>query len=420
MKKIGILTSFYNFEKSYSLCTVVENQLQALIRHGYSPVLFTLPGFKDDEMVPKGTEIRKVVPQFILEPYHLASNGPVPETFEADVQRGQAAFEQHLADMDVVIEHDFMLVDDYLPYAASIHRTNLPKLKWLHWIHSLPSGRPPDIVSPWQCQYAVPSNSKIVLLNNVEVLRVAERYGGTLNDVRVVHNAIDYRTFFHLDPLVEKMVDDFKLNEADVVQVYPLSTPRMVDGKQIHKVIQIFGYLKKLGFNVRLIVPNAHANAQNEKNLIAEMASLASSRGLTDQEVIFTSLLDKPRYELGVSHDIVRDLFLFSNVFIFPTMSENCPLILLEAALSKNLLVLNEDLPVLKDFFGKEALWFKFSSNYTTTNYDNEEVYFEDVAKIILSELSRNRVMSSWQKIRKEYNLDYIFKREMEPLFYEQ
>ena len=66
---IGVFTTFYNLDASYSLCSVVRDQLTALVKNKYKTVLFVLPGFKDDDLVPKGVEIRKVVPQIILEPY---------------------------------------------------------------------------------------------------------------------------------------------------------------------------------------------------------------------------------------------------------------------------------------------------------------------------------------------------------------
>ena len=69
MKKdrIGILTTFSNFKSSFSLATVVSQQLIALVKYGYEPVLFVLDIFKGK--VPKGVEVRKVLPQTILEPY---------------------------------------------------------------------------------------------------------------------------------------------------------------------------------------------------------------------------------------------------------------------------------------------------------------------------------------------------------------
>ena len=135
--------------------------------------------------------------------------------------------------------------------------------------------------------------------------------------------------------------------------------------------------------------------------------------------MVFTSL-EGQEYELGVPHSAVRDLFMLSNLFIFPTLSENCPLILLEAALSKCLLVLNEDFPPLKTFFGKDALYFKFSSLLNQTEYPNEDSYFSDVAKIIIAELNKNRPLNAFNQLKQRFNYDIIFKSQLEPLFVEQ
>lgn len=420
--KVAIITSFYNFSKSYSLCTVVENQLTSLLKYGYNPVLFVLPSFNDDDMVPAGVEIRKVVPQIILEPYHSHihnRNAVAPTTLEADVDKIVDALRINMKDIQVAITHDFLLVDDYLPYAVAITKLDLP-IKWLHWIHSAPSPRYEGLAYPWDCQYKLMPNSKVVYLNNTDVVRVAERYGTDLNDVRVVHNPTDLRTFFKLDPLVSKMINQFELLDADIVQVYPVSTPRMTDNKQVHKVIKIFGKLKSFGQKVRLIVCNAHANADHEKDLINEMKQLAIDCGLdVKKEVIFTSMIEPPAYEQGVSHDVVKDLFLLSNLFVFPTTSENCPLILLEAASARNLLVLNDDFEPLREFFGKDAIYFKFSSARQTTTYQDEERYYEDVAKIIISELRNSRPLNAFKTLKQKFNYDYIFREELEPILVE-
>ena len=68
-KTIGIFTSFYKYDPAYSVCAVVWDQLNVLVKNDYKTVLFVLPSFEDDAMVPQGVEIRKIVPQIILEPY---------------------------------------------------------------------------------------------------------------------------------------------------------------------------------------------------------------------------------------------------------------------------------------------------------------------------------------------------------------
>ena len=67
--KIAILTSFYEFSNSYSLCSVVESQLKSLVKYGYETVLLVHDNFEDSDKVPEGVEIRKVVPRFELVDY---------------------------------------------------------------------------------------------------------------------------------------------------------------------------------------------------------------------------------------------------------------------------------------------------------------------------------------------------------------
>ncbi len=256
-------------------------------------------------------------------------------------------------------------------------------------------------------------------MNNYDVIRLAEMYNGVIDDVRVVHNPLDPRSFYKFHPLTHKLIDKYRLLEADVIDVYPVSSTRF-DGKQVSKVIQILAQIKKQGKSVRFVCPNAHANAEREKKAIEGLIHYGIEKGLTREEMIFTSLEEPPTYELGVPHEVVRDLFLLSNLFIFPTLSENCPLILLEAALSKCLLVLNDDFPPLKDFFGEHALYFKFSSLTYKTEYENEERYFSDVAKIIIGELNKNRPLNAFTKLKQKFNYDTIFKQQLEPLFFEK
>src|SRR3990167_5989678 len=68
-KTIGILSTFYNMDNGYSLTSVVRDQLNSLVKNGYKTIFCVLPSFKDDALVPNGVEIRKIVPQLILEPY---------------------------------------------------------------------------------------------------------------------------------------------------------------------------------------------------------------------------------------------------------------------------------------------------------------------------------------------------------------
>ena len=414
--EVGILTTFYNFDRAYSLTSVVLNQLLALVKYGYKPVLFVHDNFEGE--LPEGVEVRKVIPRFHLIDY--SGNQKLEEGFREQVEKTKEVLLKELKDFDIVLTHDWIFQGWFLPYNVAMREAE-PSLKcrWFHWIHSAPSPRPSNLEYPHDCRYKMMPKSKLIYMNNYDVIRLAEMYNGAIDDIRVVHNPLDPRSFYDFHPLVHKLIEKYRLLEADVIDVYPVSSTRF-DGKQVNKVVQILAQIKKQGKSVRFICPNAHANAEREKKAIENMLHYGIEKGLTREEMIFTSLEEVPTYELGVPHEVVRDLFLLSNLFIFPTLSENCPLILLEAALSKCLLVLNDDFPPLKDFFGEDALYFKFSSLLYQTKYDNEEQYFSDVAKIIIGELNKNRPLNAFAKLKQKFNYDTIFKKSLEPLFYEK
>jgi len=416
MKTIGVLTSFYSLDPAYSLVSVVKDQLTALTKHGYKTVLFVLPSFKDDLKVPKGVEIRKVVPQLILEPYKGTS---YPDHWKEDVRKAKEAFETNMSDIDVLICHDIFFIDCFLPYNIAVREATdkLKDMKILAWTHSAPSSRPILDNNPHANRFTLPPNTRLVYLNHVQANDLAEMYGAWLKDVRIVHNSRDPRTFWNLDPFVIDLVDKYNLFEKDIISVYPLSTPRMVDGKGLDKAIKLHSKLKELEYKTCLIVPNAHANAQKDKQLINQTQFFAQEMGIGNSELIFTSLENPPVNEMGVNPKVVSDLFRLANIFIFPTTSENCSLVLLEAMLSSNLLVLNQSVRSLMEFGKENALYFDFS--YRENKTDNER-YYLDLAKIVGSQFEFNKVLQAKRSLMKNYNYDAIFKKQIEPLLHEE
>ena len=401
--KIGIFSTFYRIDPAYSLCAVVIDQLSALVKHGHKPVLFVLPMFNDEALVPEGVEIRKIVPQIILEPYKGLA---FPDHYKEDVAKVKAALEKNMQDITHLICHDIFFIDTYLPYNIALRESSL-ECRIFAWTHSAPSTRPNLEDNPHANRFTLPPRTKLVYLNHDKVTALAEMYGAWNDDVRVVHNSRDPRTFWSLDPLVVKLIEQYRLFEADIISVYPLSTPRMISGKGLDKVIRLHGKLKELGYKTRLIVCNGHANAQPDQRLISETQIWAAGLNIEHHELIFTSLQGK-EYELGVSPKVVSDLFRLSNVFIFPTVSENSSLVLLEAMLSGNLLVLNEKVGTLREHAGDGALYFDF--DYKEPKEKNE-AYYLDLAKIIGAQFEVNKSLQVKRKALKEFSYDAMWKQ---------
>jgi len=130
--KIAVLTTFYNFDNSYSLCSVVESQLVSLKKNKYEVVLFVHDNFTDDAKVPEGVEIRKIVPRFPgLVDY--SANQEVPPSLEEDANRVYEALKEGTKDIDVIFEHDMIFQGWFLPYCIAIHKlARESKIKWFH------------------------------------------------------------------------------------------------------------------------------------------------------------------------------------------------------------------------------------------------------------------------------------------------
>lgn len=417
---IGILTTLYNFDPAYSLCGVIESQLVSLVKNGYKTVLFVHDNFTDDNKVPAGVEVRKVVPRFNLVDY--SDCRPVTEDFENQWKEVFSMLQRDTRDIDVMIEHDLIFQGWFLPYCVGIHQYAVMPYspRWLHWTHSVPSPKPSGIErTQHEYRFKLPEKSRLVYLNNYSLINAAEAYGLFPKDVRVVHNPVDVRLYRNLHPLTESLIDKYGLLEADFMQTYPVSSTRMVDGKQVRVVIEVFAALKKLGKKVRLVIANAHANDKREKQVVAETLSFASERGLSPAEVIFTSLEQTPLYEAGVPRGVVSDLMGLSNLFVFPSISENCPLILLEAMMTGQILILNDNVGSMRELAGDSALYFKFGSNHDTITYQNRETYMSDVAKIINAEYQASRPLKARNRLQQSFNYDTLFKSQVEPLLYE-
>lgn len=409
--KVGILTTLTSFDPAYSLVSVIRDQLVAHTHHGYKPVLFVLETFPETEPVPEGVEVRRVVPQLILEPYQ---GFECPRNWRSDVKRVIEMLDTNAKDIEIMLTHDLMFIDSYLPYNLGIRDCHL-ECRWYHWVHSAPSPQPNLTDNLHANRYIMPKKGyhKLVYLNNEQAQDLAEMYGTYTKDVRVVPNARDPRTFWNLHPMVEQLMNNSGIHLADFITVYPVSTTRMMDGKQLNAVIGIHEGLRKQGYTTKLIVANAHANQEKERRLCESLDS---------PHTIFTSLLMDGKYDQGVPGKVVSDLFRLANLFIFPSISENCSLVLLEAMLSNQLVVLNKDCPGFREFGGSHSLFFKFGNLYMGTRNTEHAVerqeYLDDIAKIIASESERCRPLLAKRYMLQNHNYDKMMNK-IESMYYE-
>jgi glycosyltransferase involved in cell wall biosynthesis len=377
--RVAILSTFANFDRSYSLCGVALEQAAMLLENRVEFDLFVLErGPRLDERSIDAHawlegHVRKEVPSARQE----------EDVVDEDLRQRTADWLRTiLPEYDVLIDHDWMFLTWNVSYNQAVRDVaeDFPDKTWIHWVHSAPSARPGRMRYPEKLRYEAAPYSLYVYLNEADRLRYAESIGIDVGRVHVCYNPMDMADFLGAQPDTARFIRKYQLWDHDLMQVYPFSMPRAAS-KGIDRLIGVFGGWKRLGFKVKLVMVNAHCNAPNHKALVESYAEDAARRfGLTDFELIWTSR--EEGWDYSVPHQTVKQLFQLSNVFVFPTRSEACSRILQEASLAGCFVIGNESFRPLREFLADNAPRHEFSSDREDVTYNPSlEQWLYEVAK---------------------------------------
>lgn len=427
MKRVAILSTFTSVDEAYSLIGVVQNQIRMLVGGGYQPMVIAKEGFHPEQTFALPEVKMEYIPNFTGSNY---IGEAVDESFKADVERIKNRLLQLLKDIDVVLTHDLIYQPESLKLNFAARQAiaeGLQHVRWLHWVHSATSPQQigKELMQKDNYFQTVSQrfpNSFVVFPNSYSIPRVARNFGFEEDQVKVVHHPTNLPSFCKWDPLVTKLVMDKNMLSADVIAVYPARLDR---GKQIDVVMKIMAQLKKLDMTVRVIFADFHSTGGDKVTYREDVKRMAVDWGLNDFDLTFTSEFHEA-WRTSVPSKVIHDLFELSNVFILPSRSETYSLVAQEAALLGNLLVLNHDFAPFRDIYGKHAIYKQFSANIgfdgldgdITTTYGDEKAYYHDVAMRIKYELLNNMALAQQVHLRKERSPMYVFKNELEPLFY--
>lgn len=397
--KIAIISHFNRMPASYSPARAVRNQVKILVSHGHEVVFFTMEGSKLTKE-DLGCEVRPIVPAFKRE--KMVINEDAKKRM-IDMLR-----EQLTADFDIAITHDFYL-QDTITYSEAIKECGV-NIEWLHFARS-GIAHSMDFDMP---------NARYVYLNKTDAGNFARSIKVPVEKVRSVYNEKEPAFMFSWSPITKMIVDKYELWNRDVIQTYPMCTTRMA-AKGLSDVINTFVELKRLGNKVALIVANS--NGRRRVDDLKREIENAKKLGLNEDELIFTSLLssDEFKTESEVPNKVCAELMQLSNLFIFPTRAEVGPNVLLEASMTKNLIVINNDLKSLYDFADKESvLSYPFTSN-KSLHYSNRDVEsYEKLAKQIHGQIHSNKPDKQFRFIWRAHNSYSIYHDMLKPVLYEK
>lgn len=446
--KVAILTNFNDFRRGYSLVGIAKDQATMLLKNGHEVHLYVLTTYQDTEPLPEGIILEKKVPkghlfdfqsmqQFSLEYARKLKEGfsfktndgqivkvdpnpneakKIPELLLLKNNTAQMLREE-LKDIDIAFTHDWVFQGWNLPYglACAEASKDLPKTRFMHWIHSVPNvganGRDYWNINMYGGQH------KLVYPNESDALRCAEQFKGWKKDVLVIPHPKDFRTFGRFNnPQTIKFLDWCPaLLTADIKQLYMAAVDRF-ESKRVLENIHIFAEMKRLGRAVCLIIANQWCNVDKYRDKVDQYKKKAIELGLIpNKDLFFTSDFDKGACEVGISHDLIFDLLHYTNIYISLTKEETFGLAIAEAAMFGNLLVLNKSLDVMKEITGFNALFFAMGSHEVTFNAPDLPNYLKEIAKVILHEFDLNRALRSKNYFIKRYNLDALYQAYYAP-----
>lgn len=443
MKRIAIFTSFSDFQKAYSLNIIVQYQIKMLLLNGYQPVVIV-----HDTFTPQGIYAHPgvVIEKIPNVPCH--NEVKKDETFDQDVESIASRLREILKNVDVVLTHDIIYQNACLKhnFASRKVASELPNVKWLHWIHSATSPGLLNLLRPiFSDEYLklvqTPfPNAKYVYPNSYAVPSVARNFGVSEDDVRVVNHPTDICAFFDMSQELEQLIYDKDILSADAIATYPI---RLDTGKQAEFVVKTMAMLKEFGLKIRVIIVDFHSTGPEKNAYRDTIKQVAIDYGLNSDELIFTSEQNEAWLH-EVDQTLVAKLQMISNVFIMPSVSETYSLVAQEAGICKQVMVLNHDFPPFRSIYGENAIYRKYSSGFdvfadpteaigigtgTHTKYggDNlpdearksaERDYHRTTAGMIAARLKHPEMAMS-SLLRKTKNLNTIFKQQLEPLFFD-
>lgn len=419
-KKVYILTNFATYLKSFSPIIVVGEQLKMLKRNGYEPVLIATETW----MPPEDTIFGQV------ETLHMFPTGQHdPETkveqVEEMVEITYGQMKEILPEDATVITHDLIFLPDYTIYNLAARRlaNERPKMHWLHWVHSATNPRQvAEERAMFGDRYVAALESKfpnsiICYPNAADTFRVAANFGFEENEVVEVPHSTDPTDGMH--PLVQRLYDEKKLGNADILMVLPVRLDR---GKNVEINVRLIAGARQIGLRPHLVVCDFQSTGGDKVIYRNDLKKLATELGCEDC-ITFISEFDEAA-AMEIDHDIVLDLFTLSNVFVLGSKSETYSLITQEAMMRGNFCILNYDFPAFRQIYGKKAIYRGFGANVDSNGLNGETVrhwnnviqYFQDLAKELKYWLENDKVISAKTWVRTKRNPDYVFREYIEPL----
>jgi glycosyltransferase involved in cell wall biosynthesis len=325
----------------------------------------------------------------------------------------QARIENSLAPIlsasDLVIVHNVFHHHFNLPLTAALHHlmesgVAQHVVSWCHdisrYVNSA-SGAELRFGFPWDLFRTYRPEMTYVAVSSKRQRSLAEILQSPLEAIRVVPNGVDSSLLLGLSELGQRLVQEFRLLEADVIILMPI---RITRAKNIEFGLQVTAALKASGVWPKLVVtgpPDPHS--PDIQAYYHQLLALRHELGMDDQVVFVhegTSSLPRP---LALSAADVAELYRVCDLVLMPSHREGFGIPVLEGGLVGRP-VFATAMPVLEEI-GGESIY--------AIGQDEPPA---QVAARIKWWMRDNPAYSLRRRVRQDYRWPIIFARSIQPL----
>jgi glycosyltransferase involved in cell wall biosynthesis len=220
-------------------------------------------------------------------------------------------------------------------------------------------------------------------------------------EIKVVPNGIDIKTFLNLNPEALDVFNKLSLSTPALVIFMPTRiTPR----KNIELAIRVLGALDQIGIDAKLVITGSlDLHRADGKVYWESLKEISQELNLEDRVIFLGEVKDAQGRPIKIDLDFLRSLYLMSDMLLITSRQEGFGIPILEAGLVK-LPVFASDISSLKEIGGKEVTYF-----------DLEEPPLQ-IARRIEKFFEQHPSSHLFKRIIRDYSGEVIFKEKIEPL----
>ncbi len=394
--------------------TVIQAHAKLFAKHGYPVKLITGSGKQFDPKIPV-----VVIPE--MRSLHLVDktlhnelqNGKISRNFEKLKTSIYGKLKRELAHTRICIAHNVLTMHFNLALTSALVKLigesagagKVPQKQFISWAHDA-TFLDPHYEREWKNTYpwnllAMPINGvKQVTISNLRKRKIARLFKIRQEQVTTVPDGIDPADFLGLSPAGSTLFDKLNLSSYDFVLLYPT---RMVRRKNIELAVQITREMNSKGRETCILItspPDPH-----NKDSIAYYKLLKNMAGdlNIENKVIFLSEQKINGGKLKVDNCLLRDLYLFSDLLLFPSKAEGFGIPILEAGLCRLPAACSKIAP-LTEIGGKDVLYLDLNDSAKT------------MAEAIIKYLGRSPELRLYKKVMRNYTWEAIFSNRIIPL----